>query len=422
VHIGTEEKTFSPPEIAAMILAKLKADAGARLGEEITKAVIAVPAFFNECQRQAIIEAGRLAGLEVPRIINEASAAACAIWSNTKKEGIIAVYAFGGGNSECSVLQIDDDVLEVRSTNADLHLGGEEWDFRIADWVITEFERDTGIDLRQNSDAVYRIKEEAEKAKITLSSARVYEINLPFIIVDQTGPKHILLELSRAKFEALCDDLLQRSIQLLKNCFADAKMAERELDDLVLVGGMSRIPGVMDAARKLIGKEPHKGVNPDEGVAIGAAFLGGVCSGLVQTLLLEVSSLALTIKTSGKALIPLISRNATLPIRTSRKLSDLRDKQLGQNLRVLQGDPAKWVEQVAVFNFAEIPFASCEEPHAEVTFAIDVNGMLSVSAKDLDNGTVYKLNLIASQRLIKLGGEPTKSGHVLNRLKRLFGF
>src|SRR5438270_2915900 len=318
VEVEGKPKQFSPPEISAMILSKLKADAEMRLGEKITQAVITVPAYFNDSQRQATKDAGRIAGLEVLRIINEPTAASLAYGLDKKKDEEIAVYDLGGGTFDISVLEIGDGVFEVKATNGDTHLGGDDWDNRIMDWIITEFRSDTGIDLSKQADALQRIKEEAEKAKIALSSSQEYEINLPFITADATGPKHIQKKLTRAKLEQLTDPLVQRTIPPVKQCLADAKLTERDINELVLVGGMTRMPRVVDTAHALVGKEPHKGVNPDEVVAVGAAIQGGVLRGDVKdVLLLDVTPLTLAIETAGGVATPMIPRNTTIPTRKS---------------------------------------------------------------------------------------------------------
>src|SRR6201981_1628212 len=286
VEVGSEKKTFSPPEISAMILAKLKADAETRLGEKVTQAVITVPAYFNDSQRNATKDAGRIAGLEVLRIINEPTAASLAYGLDKKKDEKIAVYDLGGGTFDISVLEIGEGVFEVKATNGDTHLGGDDWDNKLMDWIIAEFRTETGVDVSKQSDALQRIKEEAEKAKIALSSSQEYEINLPFITADATGPKHIQKKLTRAKLEQLTDDLFERTVRPVKSCLSDAKLSESQIDELVLVGGMTRMPKVIETARKLIGKEPHKGVNPDEVVAVGAEIQGGVLRGDVKAGLL----------------------------------------------------------------------------------------------------------------------------------------
>jgi len=397
-------KEYSPPEISAMILQKLKSAAEDYLGQKVEKAVITVPAYFNDAQRQATKDAGRIAGLEVLRIINEPTAAALAYGLDKKKDETIAVYDFGGGTFDISILEVGEGVVEVKATNGDTHLGGDNLDQRIIDWIIDEFKKDQGIDLSKDKMALQRLKEAAEKAKMELSTVQETEITLPFITADATGPKHLNLKLTRAKFESLVDDILQRSIGPCKQALNDAGVKPADIDEVVLVGGTTRIPKVQQIVRELFGKEPHKGVNPDEVVAVGAAVQAGVLGGEVKdVLLLDVTPLSLGIETLGGVFTKLIERNTTIPTRKSEIFSTAADNQTSVEIHVLQGERpmARDNRTLGKFHLVGIPPAPRGVPQIEVTFDIDANGIVNVSAKDLGTGKEQKITITSSSGLSK---------------------
>jgi len=402
VKVG--DKLYSPPEISAMILQKMKLDAESYLGEKISQAVVTVPAYFNDSQRQATKDAGRIAGLEVLRIINEPTAASLAYGLDKKKDETIAVYDLGGGTFDISVLEIGDGVFEVKATNGDTHLGGDDFDQVVIQWLAAEFKRENGVDLTKDPMALQRLKEAAEKAKCELSSSQQTEINLPFITADASGPKHLNLTLTRAKLEQLTANLLERTSAPCRNCVRDAGVDFSKIDEAVLVGGMTRMPRVVDAVKELFGKEPHKGVNPDEVVAVGAGIQGGVLKGEVKdVLLLDVTPLTLGIETLGGVSTPLIERNTTIPTKKSEIFSTAADSQPMVEIHVLQGERKMAADNKTIgrFHLDGIPPAPRGTPQIEVTFDIDANGILHVAAKDLGTGKEQKITITASSGLDK---------------------
>jgi molecular chaperone DnaK len=404
VKVPVNGKEYSPQEISAMVLGKLKADAEAHLGESVTKAVITVPAYFNDSQRQATKDAGKIAGLEVMRIINEPTAAALAYGLDKKDNETILVFDLGGGTFDVSVLEVGDGVVEVKATNGDTHLGGDDWDQAIVTWIADSFKADQGVDLRNDRQALQRLREAAEKAKIELSTVAETEINLPFITADASGPKHLEMKLTRAKFEQLTEALLQRVRAPFEAVLRDANMKSSEVAEVVLVGGATRMPMVQELVRSLTGKEPHKGVNPDEVVAVGAAIQGGVLAGDVKdVLLLDVTPLSLGVETLGNVMTTLINRNTTIPVKKSEVFSTAQDGQTAVDIHVLQGERPMATDNMTLgrFRLEGIPPAPRGVPQVEVTFDIDANGIIHVTAKDRATGKEQKVTITASTNLSK---------------------
>ena len=431
IRIPLENRTFTPQEISAMVLQKLKSDAEAYLGEEVRQAVITVPAYFNDSQRQATKDAGQIAGLEVLRIINEPTAAALAYGLDKKKDEKIAVYDLGGGTFDVSILEIGEGVFEVKATNGDTHLGGDDFDQKIIEWLVSEFKRQEGIDLTKDRVALQRLKEAAEKTKCELSTSQTTEINLPFITADAAGPKHLLMTLTRSKLEQLVVDLIEKTVAPCEQAIKDSGLKSSDIDEVILVGGQTRMPAVQEKVKKLFGKEPHKGVNPDEVVAIGAAIQAAVLKGEVRDiLLLDVTPLSLGIETLGGVMTKLIERNTTIPTKKSEIFTTAADNQTAVTVKVLQGEREMASDNrlLGIFNLEGIPPAPRGVPQVEVTFDIDANGILHVSARDLGTGKEQKIRIEAAstlskeevERLVKEGqshAEEDKKKHELIQAK-----